>query len=80
MNIDSRKISIAKKVLSLNNEKILQIVEDLLNELETTHSQSTIKPMALKQFKDEIRLAIVDEKAGRLVKATDLVKQIDKWD
>ena len=79
MNIDTRKISLAKQVLSLNNEEVLKAFEDLLKEAKLANYESNFKPKSLDQYKDEIRLAIKDEKAGRITKATDLKEQIKGW-
>ncbi len=79
MNIGTRKISLAKQVLSLNNEEVLKAFEDLLKEAKLVNYESKLKPKYLDQYKDEIRLAIKDEKAGRLTKATDLKEQIRGW-
>lgn len=79
MNIDSRKISLAKQVLSLNNEGVLKAFEDLLKEVKLANYESNLKPKSLDQYKDEIRLAIQDEKMQRMTKATDLKEQIKGW-
>lgn len=79
MNIDTRKISLAKQVLSLNNEGVLKAFEDLLKEAKLANYEANLKPKSLNQYKAEIRLAIEDEKAGRLTKATDLREQIRGW-
>lgn len=79
MNIDTRKISLAKQVLSLSNEEVLKAFEDLLKEAKLANYESNLKPKSLEQYQDEIRLAIKDEKAGRLTKATDLKEQIRGW-
>lgn len=79
MNIDSRKISITKQILSLNNDNMLKILEDLLSDMKLSEYESNLTPMSLKQYKDEIKLAIQDEKEGRIIKATDLKKQISGW-
>jgi polyhydroxyalkanoate synthesis regulator phasin len=79
MNIDTRKISLAKQVLSLNNEEVLKAFEDLLKEAKLANYESNLKPKSLDQYKDEMRLAIQDEKAERLTKATDLKEQIRGW-
>ncbi|MCO5268593.1 MAG: hypothetical protein M9897_06845 [Brumimicrobium sp.] len=79
MNIDSRKILLAKEVLNLEDEKIIQIFEKLLKEVKLSNYESSLKPISLEQYKSEIHLAIQDEKAGRMIKATDLKKQIRGW-
>ena len=79
MNIDTRKISLAKQVLSLNNEEVLKAFEDLLKEAKLANYESNFKPKSLDQYKDEIRLAIQDEKMQRITKATDLKEQIKGW-
>lgn len=79
MNIDTRKITLAKQVLNLENEEVLKAFEDLLKEAKLANYESSLKPKSVDQYKDEIRSAIKDEKAGRLTKATDLKKQIGGW-
>lgn len=79
MNIDSRKISLAKQVLNINDEEVIKAVENLMKELNIAEYESNLKPKSLKQYKEEIQYAIEDEKAGRLTKATDLKNQIKGW-
>lgn len=79
MNIDSRKILLAKEVLNLNDEKIIQVFEKLLKEVKLSSYESNLKPMSLEQYKSEIQLAIQDEIAGKMIKSTDLKTQIRGW-
>lgn len=79
MNIDSRKISIAKQVLNLNNDEMLKVLENLLNDMKLSEYESKLEPMSLKQYKAEIKETIQDEKEGRIIKAADLKKQISEW-
>ncbi len=79
MNIDSRKILLAKEVLNLNDEKIVQLLENLINEVRISQYESNLKPKSIEQYKAEIQLAIQDEEKGRLTKATDLKDQINGW-
>lgn len=79
MNIDSRKISLAKEVLNIEDEKIIRILEELLKEVRISAYESKLKSMSIEQYKEEIQLAIQDEIAGRLIKATDLKEQIKGW-
>lgn len=79
MNIDSRKISLAKEVLNIEDEKIIRILEELLKEVRISAYESKLKSMSIEQYKEEIQLAIQDEIAGRLIKAADLKEQIKGW-
>ena len=79
MNIDSLKILLAKEVLNLEDEKIIQVFEKLLKEVKLSSYESSLKPMSLEQYKSEIHLAIQDEVAGRIIKAIDLKEQIRGW-
>lgn len=79
MNIDSRKILLAKEILNIEDENILRILEELLSEVKISDYESKLKPMSLEHYKKEIRLAIQDEIAGRLTTAADLKDQIKKW-
>jgi len=79
MNIDTRKISLTKQILSLDNEEVLIAFEDLLKEANMASYETNLKPKSLDQYKDEIRSAINDEKAGRLTRVTDLKEEVRGW-
>lgn len=79
MNIDTRKISLTKQILSLDNEEVLIASEDLLKEAKMASYETNLKPKSLDQYKDEIRSAINDEKAGRLTRVTDLKEEVRGW-
>lgn len=79
INIDTRKISLTKQILSLDNEEVLIAFEDLLKEAKMASYETNLKPKSLDQYKDEIRSAINDEKAGRLTRVTDLKEEVRGW-
>ncbi len=80
MNIEARKILLVKEFLNIDNENIIRAIEELLHNKKIENYESNLKPMTMERYKAEIKMAIKDEKNGRLIKADDLKKQIQEWD
>jgi hypothetical protein len=80
MNIEARKISLVQEFLRIDNEKIIIALENLLHKRKSELFEENLKPMSVKQFNDEIDLAIEDDKNNRIISAQDLKSKIEKWD
>ncbi len=79
MNLEARKISFVQEFLRLDNERIIDTLEKLLQKNKSEAFEQNLKPMSLKQFNDEIDLSLNDEENDRLIEATDLKNEIQKW-
>ena len=79
MNLEARKISFVQEFLRLDNERIIDTLERLLQKNKSEAFEQNLKPMSLKQFNDEINLSLNDEENDRLIEATDLKNEIQKW-
>lgn len=79
MNLEARKISFVQEFLRLDNERIIDTLEKLLQKNKSEAFEQNLKPMSLKQFNDEINLSLNDEENDRLIEATDLKNEIQKW-
>lgn len=80
MNLEARKISLVQEFLRIDNEKIITALENLLHKRKSELFEENLKPMSVKQFNDEIDLAIEDDKNNRLISAQDLKSKVEKWD
>lgn len=80
MNLEARKISLVQEFLRIDNEKIIIALENLLHKRKSELFEENLKPMSVKQFNDEIDLAIEDDKNNRIISAHDLKSKIEKWD
>jgi len=79
MNLEARKISFVQEFLRLDNERIIDTLEKLLQKNKSEAFEQNLKPMSLKQFNDEINLSLNDEENDRLIEANDLKNEIQKW-
>lgn len=79
MNLEARKISFVQEFLRIDNEHIIETLEKLLQKNKLESFEQNLKPMSLKQFNDEIDLSLDDEENNRLIEATDLKNEIQKW-
>jgi hypothetical protein len=76
MNLDTRKILFIQDFLRIQNEEIVSDFEKLLLQRKVEQYENDLKPMDLKQFNDEIDMAIDDSENDRVIKATELA---EKW-
>jgi len=76
MNLETRKLSFIQEFLRIKNEEIVIGLENLLKKKRLEQYENELKPMDLKQFNDEIDVALDDSKNDRVTKATELK---DKW-
>lgn len=65
--------------MSIDNEKIINALENLLRKSKSENFEQNLEPISLKQFNDEIDQALVDEKNNRLINSTDLKQKIEEW-
>ena len=80
MNIEARKISVVKQLLSVENEGVVKAVEDLLRKIKIENYENNLTPMSMARYRAEIQMAIENKKNGRLIRAVDLKKKIREWD
>ncbi|MDY0090601.1 MAG: hypothetical protein RBR78_09570 [Flavobacteriaceae bacterium] len=79
MSLEARKISFVQEFLRIDNERIIETLEKLLQKKKLESFEQNLKPMSLKQFNDEIDLSLDDEENDLLIEATDLKNEIQKW-
>ena len=69
MNLETRKLSFIQEFLRIKNEEIVTGLENLLRKKRLEQYENELKPMDLKQFNDEIDVALDDSKNDRVTKA-----------
>ena len=79
MSLEARKILFVQEFLKIDNERIIETLEKLLQKNKQESFEQNLKPMSLKQFNNEIDLSLNDEENDRLIEANDLKNEIQKW-
>ncbi|MEM6719530.1 MAG: hypothetical protein AAF611_09460 [Bacteroidota bacterium] len=79
MNLEARKIEFVQEFLQLQSEEIISGLEELLKKLKVELFEKSLEPMTMDQLNSEIDQAMEDSKNGRMIKATDLKAEIEKW-
>lgn len=79
MNIEAKKLSFIQEFLSIDNEKIINTLENLLHKIKLETYEEEMKPMSIEQLNSEIDSAIEDEKNNRFTNAKELKQKIQKW-
>lgn len=76
MSIEARKIAFVQKFLRVESEETITNLEILLHsEKENEH----FKPMTMEEYEARIDEALEDSIHGRLIKDSDLEKEIERW-
>ncbi len=75
MNINIRKIQLAQNVLSLEDEKIISLLENLLKERRIKDYEAQLTPMSISEFKNQIKQAELDFESGRFTEAEALLEK-----
>lgn len=79
MDLEARKISFVLEFLKLQNEEVISGLENLLRKRKVELMEKNLQPMSLEQYNEEIDKALEDSKNGRMIMATDLKTNIQKW-
>ena len=80
LTIQKRKIQFIQSFLKVNDDDIISIFEELLLKARVKQlKQYVAKPLTKKALNKLIDKAEGDSIHGKLTKAEDLLKQIEKW-
>lgn len=79
MDLEARKISFIQEFLRLQNEQVISSLEQLLRKERAQLMENDLKPMTLREYKDDIDKAMDDSKNGRMTKAEELKAGFKKW-
>lgn len=79
MDLQARKIYFVQEFLRLQDEEIIGGLESYLKKKKIEMIEKNLTPMSIEQFKQEIDQALTDVEEGRMIKASDLKKKVQKW-
>ena len=79
MDLQTRKIAFVQEFLRLQDEEIIGGLENFLKKKRIEMFEKNQTPMSIEQFNHEIDKALTDVEEGRMIKASDLKKKVQKW-
>jgi len=77
MNIHLRKIQLAQDILSLDDEQILSVLEDLLKKKKAKKYEEDLKLLTIEELNERINHAEEDIRSGRYKTSEELLKKFD---
>lgn len=77
MDLEARKLSLVKALLSVEKEEVVLAIESFL----TKHHAAidTMGSLTLEGLNADIDLALQDAEAGRLMAAQELLTKLNEW-
>jgi len=79
MDIQARKIEFIQKLLKVQSEEVISRLENILRKEINSSNNDDLKPITVEEFNTRIDKSMEDSKKGRLVEASGLKAQIEKW-
>jgi len=79
MDLQSRKIAFVQAFLKLQNEAVITQLENVLHKEKANVVVEDFQPMAIEAFNARIDQSMEDSKNGRLIEASQVKANIEKW-
>ena len=79
MNIEARKIEFIQEFLKLQSDDTISKLEKVLRKEKNESDNRKVKPMSARELNKRIDKSMEDSKNGRLIEASDLLAEIEKW-
>ena len=79
MDLQTRKIEFIQEFLKVQSEEVISRLEKILQNQNKYSEQEDVKPMTVQEFNHRIDESMKDSENGRLIKASDLKSDIEKW-
>ena len=79
MNIEARKIEFIQEFLKLQSDDTISKLEKVLLKEKNESDNRKVKPMSARELNKRIDKSMEDSKNGRLIEASDLLAEIEKW-
>jgi len=79
MTLESRKISLIKAILSINDERVFESYEALLKKAGVEAYEDKLRPMTMEEYKARIQKAEKDIAEGKLTDIEDVIEESEKW-
>ena len=79
MDIQRRKQAIVEEFMSIQNEALVSLFEQVLKRRKYIEKEASLSPMSIEQLNEEIDKALADYQNGKVKDAKTLLLEIDKW-
>jgi soluble cytochrome b562 len=79
MDIQRRKQAIVEEFMSIQNEALVSLFEQVLKRRKSFEKEASPSPMSIEQLNEEIDKALADYQNGKVKDAKTLLLEIDKW-
>jgi hypothetical protein len=79
MDIQTRKLNFIQEFLTIQNEEIVKMFEQLMQSKTTKISNKKFEPMSLDQYYSEIDEAMEDSESNRGMSSKQLLETIKEW-
>ena len=79
MDIQRRKQAIVEEFVSIQNEAMVSLFEQVLKRRKSFEKEASLSPMSIEQLNEEIDKALADYQNGKVKDAKTLLLEIDKW-
>ena len=79
MDIQRRKQAIVEEFMSIQNEALVSLFEQVLKRRKSFEKEASLSPMSIEQLNEEIDKALADYQNGKVKDAKTLLLEIDKW-
>ncbi len=79
MDIQTKKLHFVQEFLRIEDEKIIDKFNKLLKVERKKVVEKQLKPFTIEEFNAIIDRAESDSKAGRLISAQEMKKEMDSW-
>ena len=79
MDIQRRKQAIVEEFMSIQNEAMVSLFEQVLKRRKSFEKEASLSPMSIEQLNEEIDKALADYQNGKVKDAKTLLLEIDKW-
>jgi len=79
MDLQTRKLELIQEFLKIQSEDVISRLEKILRKENKEFGHEYFKPMTIEEFNSRIDQSMEDSKNGRLIEASELKAEIDKW-
>ena len=79
MDIQRRKQAIVEEFMSIQNEALVSLFEQVLKRRKYFEKEASLSLMSIEQLNEEIDKALADYQNGKVKDAKTLLLEIDKW-
>ena len=79
MTIEHRKYDLVQLIMSIQDEKILDVYEEMIRKLKIAAYEAKMKPMTIEELIQRALRSEEDIKAGRLTDIEEVIRESKSW-